>query len=105
MHTDNTQDGAEPSPASAGFPMPREYGRLCKKHGGVPLGGDESWCCDTCARGGINKCKCGGHARYFGEALMSSVTCEQCGDYVAGVDINEDIRALWNADRRCWITG
>jgi hypothetical protein len=99
-----TNEVNEMSAASRGYPMARARGRFCKKHGGDVGTGDEGWLCDTCARSGIDKCKCGGHARIFGEALMSSVFCEQCDERVSGVDV-EDIRAKWNAGMRGWITG
>lgn len=30
-------------------------------------------------------CSCGGTVVYFGEALMGSLKCESCGEYIAGV--------------------
>jgi hypothetical protein len=30
-------------------------------------------------------CSCGGETEYFGEALMGSLTCNQCGESLKGV--------------------
>lgn len=30
-------------------------------------------------------CPCGGETRYFGEALMGSLTCNKCGQYLTGI--------------------
>jgi hypothetical protein len=46
------------------------------------------------------KCPCGGDTKYFGEALMGSLTCEKCGDYLMGVGI-EFIRSIGER----WIKG
>lgn len=29
-----------------------------------------------------NKCSCGGNLSYFGEALMGSLTCDSCKEYL-----------------------
>jgi len=76
-------------------------GWFCPRHGGTLNPLDAYWGCDTCARSGIDKCKCDGHARHFGEALMGSVSCESCDESVAGVDV--DARKLWNAGVRGWV--
>lgn len=76
-------------------------GRFCKKHGGDLSLGDE-WLCDTCARAGINTCKCGSPARAFSEALMSVVACESCDEFLMGVDI-QDICDRWNSGERGYI--
>lgn len=74
--------------------------RFCIEHGGdIQL---DKWLCDTCARKGIDKCKCGSHARFFGEALMFSVSCESCNEFVMGIDIR-DIRDRWNRGERGFI--
>lgn len=73
--------------------------RFCKFHGGDISDGNE-WLCDTCARQGINKCICGGHARIFGEGLASAVSCEDCDQSVGGIGV--DAKALWNSGVRGW---
>ncbi len=42
-------------------------------------------------------CPCGGETRYFGEALMGSLTCNKCGDYlsVVGWDMLSELNAMW----------
>lgn len=78
-------------------------GALCaKKHGGDYHGPDAGWYCDECARKGINPCSCGSPARYFGEALMCSVHCEnnKCGEFLTGVGNNLNIRERWNKGER-----
>lgn len=72
----------------------KKTGMLCAKHGGTCSQADAAWCCDECAIIGYAKCKCGGNARGFGEALFSMVGCEECEEAVGGVGI--DARALWN---------
>ena len=69
-------------------------GALCKKHGGTVDEYDAWWLCDKCAIIGYNKCKCGGNARGFAEAMFSTVGCEECDEHVSGIDINA--RKLWN---------
>ena len=81
--------------------MPAPYNKFCVKHGGKPSDmhpGDAGWLCDSCAREGINKCKCGGHARIFGEALMGWIYCESCDESVSKClcDRGEDVVSLWN---------
>lgn len=77
--------------------------RFCHKHGGdIPFG--DEWLCDTCARTGINTCSCGSPARYFGEALMGSISCESCDQFLMGVDI-PDICERWNRGERGVIDG
>lgn len=71
-------------------------GKLCAKHGGNCNPADAGWLCDECARTGINKCECGGHARIFGEALMVAVSCESCKQSVMRVGFGFDIKMLWN---------
>lgn len=75
-------------------------GRNCVKHGGDYEGPDNYFMCDTCAREGCNKCECGGHARAFGEALFSAVSCESCKKSVSGVGYNLNIRERWNKGER-----
>lgn len=75
---------------------------LCKKHNGSLALGDE-WMCDVCSTQNIRRCECGRQPRYFGEALMSSITCS-CGEFLQGVDI-ENIRDLWNQGKRGRIYG
>lgn len=73
-------------------------GRFCKKHGGDV----EQGClflCDACARAGINPCKCGSPARAFGEAAMSSISCESCDQFLMGIWVNH-IREKWTAGER-----
>lgn len=79
------------------MPM-RKTGLLCEKHGGTVRADDAAWCCDQCAIVGLVKCKCGGNARGFGEALFSCVGCEECEESVSGVGVNT--RDLWNAGVR-----
>lgn len=75
-------------------------GKFCEKHGGDVNLGDAYWLCDTCARKDINKCKCGSHARYFGEAMLRSVTCEaNCGESLATFG-SSNVRKLWNEGLR-----
>lgn len=76
--------------------MNKSTGKLCPKHGGNCNSLDAYWLCDKCARAGINPCKCGSPARYFGEALMCSVYCESCDESVAIISDCVDIRQLWN---------
>ena len=78
----------------------RETGVLCVKHGGEYDGPDAFWYCDQCARSGINKCECGEHARYFGEALMCSISCEKCDSFIAYVGDDFNVRDAWNNGQR-----
>ena len=72
-------------------------GKFCEKHGGTVEQGDAYWLCDTCARTNINKCKCGAHARYFGEAMLRSISCEaECGENLVTICYDGDIRQMWN---------
>ena len=60
---------------------------------------DAFWRCDTCSQHGINPCgNCGGVARYFGEALMSYIGCEDCGDSIFGIALGmrKELTTLWN---------
>lgn len=75
-------------------------GKLCVKHGGDCNPADASWLCDECARTGINKCECGGHARAFSEAVMCGVSCESCRQSVVYIGFDRDIRELWNTGIR-----
>ena len=75
---------------------------LCIRHGGALSYGNEILC-DICARDGVNRCPCGSSARRFGEALMTSVSCETCHEFVMGVDLKEDIRDYWNRGERGFI--
>lgn len=78
-------------------------GRFCEKHGGDVSIGDAYWLCDTCARDGIDRCKCGSHARYFGEAMLSSITCEaECGETLTVIG-SSNTRKMWNEGRRGWV--
>jgi len=77
-------------------------GRLCEQHGGDGSMhiGDAFWLCDVCSTEGINKCKCGGDARYFGEAMMCSVKCPDCDEFMMTVGPTLDVRELWNNGER-----
>ncbi len=75
--------------------MNRKRSRFCTRHGG-DVSPSDAWLCDTCAREGINPCVCGSPARYFGEALMTSVKCESCDQFVMQIALKPDIRILWN---------
>ena len=72
---------------------------LCIKHGG-DISSDAFWRCDICSSEGIDKCSCGGNARYFGEALMCSVKCENCDAYLMDVGEDLNIRERWNQGER-----
>lgn len=74
---------------------------LCEKHGGN-VSSDNLFLCDECARSGINKCRCGGHARIFGEALFATIKCESCGECLSGVgwDFCKSIKDKWNSGER-----
>lgn len=71
-------------------------GYLCIKHGGEKTNPDDFFLCDGCARDRINPCTCGSPARYFGEALMCSVSCESCDAFVMHVGLAKSVRELWN---------
>jgi hypothetical protein len=75
-------------------------GRFCEKHGGDVSEQNAFFLCDTCSREGINKCECGGHARYFGEALMKSVSCESCDAFVMHVGWDFNVVHAWNRGER-----
>lgn len=47
-------------------------------------------------------CPCGGKAIYFGEALMGSLTCNLCGDWLSGIGIKfiKSIEDRWNRGER-----
>jgi hypothetical protein len=83
------------------MPAQPRTGLFCKEHGGTVDIIDKGWACDKCAPIGYSKCSCGGNARGFGEALMSSAGCEDCEEYVVGLDVNS--KELWNAGVRGWI--
>ena len=74
--------------------MQAKTNRFCAEHGGNVAPKDKVWCCDICAIQGYNKCKCGGNARGFGEALFSCVGCEDCDEQVCGINVNA--KELWN---------
>ena len=76
--------------------MSKATGKLCEKHGGDCAGQDAFWYCDKCARDRIDPCKCGSPARYFGEALMCSVFCESCDEFVMHVGDEINVRDKWN---------
>lgn len=80
--------------------MTKSTGVLCVKHGGTYDGYDDYWYCDACARSGINACSCGSPARYFGEALAQSVSCEACDECVLYIGTQVDIREAWNKGER-----
>jgi hypothetical protein len=80
--------------------MPTPTGHNCATHGGDYKGPDKYFMCDTCARAGCNKCECGGHARAFGEAMMESVSCESCEQFLMGVGYNLNIKERWNNGER-----
>ena len=79
---------------------------LCEKHGGnLDIG--NGILCDTCSREGINLCKCGGVARYFGEALGFNISCDDCEELLYGClslkrEFN-NVRERWNAGDRGYI--
>lgn len=75
-------------------------GKLCAKHGGDGNPADAYFYCDACARAGIDKCPCGGHGRYFGEALMCSVSCESCKASITKLGMKPSVRTLWNLGYR-----
>lgn len=70
--------------------------RLCEKHGGTVDKADAFWCCDVCSTKGINKCECGGAARYFGEAMMCSISCPDCDNSLMTIGSKYDIYEMWN---------
>jgi transposase len=65
---------------------------------------DTKYDCDDCDGGRVKPCKCGQPARYFGEALMGSVSCTACDEFVMGVDV-PDIRDRWNRGERGHVDG
>lgn len=69
----------------------------CKRHGGE---GDRYLSCHECITEGIDKCKCGGHARIFGEALMAGISCDDCDESLMGVGWDLKIRERWNRGER-----
>jgi len=76
---------------------------LCVKHGGKPEDfhqSDAFWYCAVCSCEGIAKCKCGGVARFFGEALMSSVSCDDCDESVGYLGFDKNAIDLWNSGIR-----
>ena len=74
--------------------------KLCKNHGGDGDVNDAFFACDVCARSEINPCDCGSPARYFGEALMCSVSCEVCDAFLMDVGEDLNIRERWNNGER-----
>lgn len=78
---------------------------FCIKHGGDGSihEGDSFFLCPICSTDGIEKCKCGGQPQYFGEALMSSVSCPSCKAFVGGVGVKA--RELWNNGVRGSVKG
>lgn len=78
-------------------------GKLCTKHGGNYNPFDGFWICDACAREGIDKCPCGSHARYFGEAMMCAVKCEGCGASLMQIGFKPSVRDRWNQGMRGYI--
>lgn len=72
---------------------------LCDKHGGTITNGDSWWSCNICNCEGINKCKCGGTARIFSEALMTCITCDNCTESLMTIEYYDTIK-LWNEDKR-----
>ena len=52
-------------------------------------------------------CSCGGNVVYFGEALMGSLTCESCGEYISGVGQSfiRKIKDRWVNGWRGWVGG
>ena len=72
----------------------------CSKHGGNgTYDRDARILCYICTQEGINKCQCGGVARYFGEALMSCITCDDCGESIFHVG-GKNVIKLWNSGVR-----
>jgi uncharacterized phage protein (TIGR01671 family) len=53
----------------------------------------------------VIKCGCGGDVEYFGEALMGSLKCKSCGEYLSGVghDFLKNKTILWYKGVRGWI--
>lgn len=51
-------------------------------------------------------CPCGGQAKYFGEALMGSLKCDTCGQYLFGVgyEFLQSIRERWLRGERGDVT-
>ena len=80
-------------------------GACCTKHGGDYCGPDAAWYCDECARDGIDPCDCGSPARYFGEALMCSVSCESCNEFVMTIADKVNVRDRWNRGERGLVEG
>ena len=74
--------------------MPRKK-LSCPKHGGT----SEKLLCDICSAEGIDPCPCGGVARYFGEACMSSIMCDDCKASLWGINV-PDLRPWWNKGAR-----
>lgn len=72
--------------------------RLCEKHDGdgTMHPEDAFWLCDVCSTEGIDQCHCGGIARYFGEALMQSISCNKCDESLMVVGDEYDVRKMWN---------
>lgn len=75
-------------------------GKFCQEHGGTVGMYDRMRLCDTCSIQNHTPCKCGGNARSFGEALFQVTGCEQCDEFVSGVDLRESTRVLWNEGYR-----
>lgn len=71
---------------------------LCKKHNGS-LAYEDEWMCDICSTEDIDKCKCGGIARIFGEALITYIRCDICNEFLMGIDIH-NIKQYWNNGER-----
>lgn len=77
--------------------------KLCVKHGGKLEDFNQSdafWYCAVCSCEGINRCKCGGIARIFAEALMSAVSCDDCDEGVAYIGCGKNVIDLWNSGIR-----
>ena len=72
----------------------------CSKHGGVDTP-DSYFMCKACTEEGIDLCSCGHQPAAFGEALMFSVGCGHCKQFVAGVGFKfSNIRERWNNGER-----
>ena len=77
-----------------------DISNLCKDHGGTCSEENAWFACVECASAGIKRCECGGRARYFGEALMGSITCDVCGASLLLVGSIKNIRDRWNRGER-----
>lgn len=74
---------------------------LCPEHGGFFTGPDRSWICVGCSRKGISRCSCGGYASIFGEALLTTIACEECNAHFSMMGVSRgEIVQRWNNGER-----